>query len=299
MADLGDLGKIVGTTIKSEQIADIVVGVPIKAYHKTISSAFPIIITPTSFKFEKLSGAIVIPWYVGLGTNYKQFRCSLSTTAISINPTEKPQIFINNSLIAEGTITSGSQDIDVYYNSSVAVATVYVTLAYYSTFKYSADCTWYVDNTDGIVEPINTLTTNTGNVNCPYPLGEEKPIDYGLIELTGSATNELTFTIPADTVASTVTDAQILLTLSTYGSNVNGTIEDIFDEIGSSWSKLYAYDGLTSLKIDVETWNESDEFAKIWITIPSLTTAAKDIDLNFDILNATNPDSTIFTVIGF
>lgn len=180
---------------------------------------------------------------------------------------------------------------------------IYLDVRFSNTVrKPSRFVDWYLTSdqiSSGYLNPEASGSGGGGVTLCPYPIGEEKPIDYGTIELTGSSANELTFTIPASTVSSTVTDAQILLTLSPYGSNVNGTIENIFTELSGLYKKLYVKDSAVSLKIDTETWNDSDNFAKIWITIPTLTTASKDLVLEFDSGSLDNPINTMLGLIGF
>lgn len=261
-----------------------------------------ILLDSTYMQCTKIPYLITIPWFMKPGINTVNIVCELSAFAVSNNPTSLPTAMINTNIIKTGLATSAPQTLEISYSlQDPNPKIIMLSLYYYNEWHYDSTCKWNINNTNGIIDsPINTISEGSSAAsNCSYPIGEEQPIDYGLIELSASGTKTLTFTIPSGTVASNIVDAQILLTLSPYGSNANGNIEDIFTELSSAWDRLYVYDILTSLKINIETWNDVDNFAKVWVTIPLLTTAAKDIILDFNILNVTNTDSTIFTLIGF
>lgn len=246
---------------------------------------------------------IKLKWLVFNGSNTFDINIKLNQTS-DYNP--KIIVHYGNSIttfIGDKTSTS-IQTISINYTNlqSHMYLDIYLDVRFSNTVrKPSRFVDWYLTSdqiSSGYLNP-EASGSGGGSTNCPYPIGEKKPIDYGAITLTGSDTNELTFTIPASTVSSTVTDAQILLTLSPYGSNVNGTIENIFTELSGLYKKLYVKDSAVSLKIDIETWNDSDNFAKIWVTIPTLTTASKDLVLEFDSGSLDNPINTMLDLIGF
>lgn len=250
------------------------------------------------YTFTKLT----YKWFVDSGSNttyidVQQSESNDYDTIIEVLTPEGKTTFTGNK-----TLTS-KQTIEVTYNNIHNRMFIDVMLSYKftnSVRRTDRYVDWYIPEVTRELNDLSSLGISSyGSLNCSYPIGEERPIDYGNISLTASTTTTITFTIPANTVTSTTTDAQILLTLSDYGSNLNGDIEDIFTALGTSWFKMYVYDGATSLKIDVESWNSVDNYAKVWVTIPSLTVASKDIVLHHDITDLDNTDSTILTVIGF
>lgn len=303
MADYGDIGIIQGAYVLSDEI--YFVELPDTRIRFTDHSTSLPINTGTSIKSIKYPQYYHLQWLMTSVSEDIVIQCELSPDAYTTG-TEVPVIYVkgfqSTNTKAQGSVISGIQDITVSYILPAIYPLPYIVdiyLTYFTEYKTLNYCTWYVNSTNGSFEVLYGSGGTTLSSNCSYPIGEEKPIDYGNITLTDSGVDELTFTIPANTVASATNDAQILLTLSPYGSNVNGTIEDIFTSLGSNWFQLYVYDDTTSLRVDIESWNNDDDFARIWVTIPLLETTAKDIRLEFDSLAASNPDAKHINLIGF
>lgn len=108
------------------------------------------------------------------------------------------------------------------------------------------------------------------------------PIRYYYISPISSTANSITLTIKADSVSGSINNAQVFVNLDTYFNNYYVDFSTLFTELGADWSILYITDGGTSIPVKVEKWDEVNNKARLWVTIPVLTSASKDIVLEFD-----------------
>jgi len=314
MADYGNIGIVNKSTTQSAVVEEV----PKKKDYYVLSWIDPKDKEAGHIDYDssfiggiKNTLAIRIPWYMKDGLNEYTIQMELSQGAVDNLPTETPKVYVNNALIAEGVAVTGIQDIVMSFTATdnYYPAVSMVSLVYRNNWDYRNSYKWYVPNSNGrVLNPIDTYSGSGGGgpcvggvvvaANCPYPIGEKQPINYGILNLISNTSNTITFQISdTDVVDGTVTDLQMLFTLSTYADSA---IADVFTSLGNNWKGLYAYDGPTSLMIRVESWNATDNYAKVWVNIPEVIDGqTKDIIIDFNVANLDNPDSLMISVVGF
>ena len=223
MADLGNIGELLSSialsdVLKEPYFLDDII-------YTEYTQITPIQ-TDTNIYTIKYPMLYRVKWILTQSTDEINIDCELSSKAAS-SGTAVPKVFDASTfeVLGSGTVTSGTQSITVQKTVPTGKPLPYVMdilCGYANNYDYDMYCTWFLASTNGEFNPyINAggSTNLTDALNCSYPIGEEQPIDYSLINLTGSGTNTLTFTIPANTFGSDRTDAQILLTLSPPAHN--------------------------------------------------------------------------------
>lgn len=108
------------------------------------------------------------------------------------------------------------------------------------------------------------------------------PISYDDVQAGSSTANSITLTIAADTVSTTINNYQVLINISTYWNNFYVDFSTIFTELADDWTIFYVKDNSVNIPVKVEKWDSANNKARLWVTIPVMTTAAKDIVLEFD-----------------
>lgn len=126
------------------------------------------------------------------------------------------------------------------------------------------------------------------------PKDGTKPM-YGSISLVSQTDNSITIRIAANSVLSTTINIPILLQLNSRSIDDGTTIEKIFTELTTNWNKLYVKDSSVSQPLYTDTWDDTNNFARVWVILDSLTTAQKDLVIEFDDTSTIN---TINTLIG-
>lgn len=178
-----------------------------------------------------------------------------------------------------------------FYNGTAPVDGTLDEFAFYSyalTATNAADL--YTLSQVGYTPPIPLDVTTT-----------RRPINYGHIVITDENTTLKTMelTIGADSVIGTSSNKPVLIHLTAFQSNDNGTVANIFAELESNWDKLYIKDtDTTNLKLYMEYWNETENIVRVWAIIPSLTTAEKVLSLEYHSAAAVNPITNLLEMVG-
>jgi len=115
------------------------------------------------------------------------------------------------------------------------------------------------------------------------------------LSLIQSGANRIDMRINAGTVSSTINNVPMLLMMNPRTVDDGTTFEAMFNELSSSWDKVYAYEstGDTSLVIYTEYWDIGKQIARLWLIMDSITTANKDFYITFDQTFLANTNNTL------
>lgn len=111
---------------------------------------------------------------------------------------------------------------------------------------------------------------------------------HGGITYVSETTNSITIRIAANSVPNTQNNIPILIQMNPRTIDNNTTFEKVFTELSSEWGKLYVKDAGNNQNLYTDYWNDIEKFARVWVVLTELTTAQKDIIIEFNILDPIN-----------